>query len=89
VERERQPAAAVGSCDLSSGRAYSHWFSYASSNVSDTTVLYGCSWTCSDCGCSALPARSVEKNPTDEVWVSVNGPVYTVLDVVGVDPSVV
>jgi len=38
---------------------------------------------------SALPALSTEKNFTVLVLDTVNAPVYTVLDVVGVEPSVV
>ena len=63
-----------------------YWFSRPSSKVSDTTTVNGIAW---DFGCSALPARSVEKNFTVVFCLTVNGPVYTGLDVVGVDPSVV
>ena len=63
-----------------------YWLSSPSSNDSVTTTvkLIACELTC-----SALPARSVEKNFTVVFFLTVNGPVYTVLDVVGVDPSVV
>ena len=63
-----------------------YWLSCPSSKVSETTTvkLIAC-----DLGCSAFPARSVEKNCTVVFCRTVNGPVYTVLDVVGVDPSVV
>ena len=46
-------------------------------------------WICCELTCSALPAVSVEKNSTIAEAGTVNGPVYTVLDVVGSDPSVV
>jgi hypothetical protein len=46
-------------------------------------------WTVCDLGASALPAVSVEKYLTVRVWVMLKAPVYRVLDVVGVDPSVV
>ena len=46
-------------------------------------------WICCDLTCSALPALSTEKNSTSAVAGTVNGPVYTVLEVVGSVPSVV
>jgi hypothetical protein len=46
-------------------------------------------WTVCDLAASALPAVSVEKYLTVPVWVTLKAPVYGVLDVVGVDPSVV
>ena len=46
-------------------------------------------WTCWDLTASALPARSTEKYFTVRVWVTLKAWVYLVLDVVGVDPSVV
>lgn len=42
-----------------------------------------------DLTASALPARSVEKYFTVRVWLMLKDAVYRVLDVVGVDPSVV
>jgi len=45
--------------------------------------------TCWDCTDSVLPAVSTEKNFTVDVLEAVNGPVYLVLEVVGVEPSVV
>ena len=63
-----------------------YWLTSLSSNDSVTTTVnaIACVLTC-----SALPARSVEKNLTVVFFLTVNEPVYTVLDVVGVDPSVV
>src|SRR6266702_1524359 len=46
-------------------------------------------WICCDFTGSAFPAVSTEKNFTVDVPGTVNAPVYTVLDVVGVEPSVV
>ena len=54
--------------------------------MSDTTTANANTWVF---GCSELPARSVEKNFTVVFCLTVNGPVYTGLDVVGADPSVV
>ena len=42
-----------------------------------------------DLAASLLPAVSTEKNLTVRVDVTLNAPVYRVLDVVGTDPSVV
>ncbi len=50
--------------------------------VSATTTV-----TVWDCGASTLPATSVEKYLTVVVAGTENGPVYTVLEVVGVLPS--
>jgi hypothetical protein len=46
-------------------------------------------WICWEFAGSALPTVSTEKNFTVAVAGTVNGPVYTVLDVVGAEPSVV
>ncbi len=67
-------------------KASVYWFSIPSSKVSDTTVVKAIAC---EFGCSALPARSVEKKFTVVFCLTVNGPAYTVLEVVGVDPSVV
>ena len=61
------------------------------SKVSATRVATGTMVTCWLCTASAFPALSVEKNctvvfPRAVTW---NGAEYTVLDVVGVEPSVV
>jgi len=46
-------------------------------------------WISCDLTASVFPALSTEKNFTVDVVDTVNAPVYTVLDVVGVEPSVV
>jgi hypothetical protein len=57
--------------------------------VVGAVVSGACTWICCDFTASAFPATSVEKNFTVDVDETVNGPEYPVLDVVGVDPSVV
>src|SRR5665647_2606760 len=68
------------------GAAGSQAMSPAAPTIGSTL---GCTNTCCVFTCSTLPGLSTEKNLNVVGELMVNGREYTVLDVVGVEPSVV